>query len=132
MDILKALSTLSMIASSITAIIACLLLISKPLRNYLLNKMIKQTEDKEQKEMIRNIHKTLIDHIEKNSLQNEALMSLLRTNITNTYYKYINCESVPMYVKENLVKEYCIYHQFNGNGFIDVIYEELMAKPPIN
>jgi hypothetical protein len=126
MDILEVLKTLAVFAGSITTIFGCLLLFIKPIRTWVSNGIKKNTEDKEQKELIMRMNETLEKHMEQYDLQNEALLSMLRDNITKTYYKFISIGEIPCYERENLVKQYCIYHKMNGNSYIDIIYEELL------
>jgi len=126
MDVLDVLKTLAVFAGSITTIFGCLLLFIKPIRIWVGNGIKKNTEDKEQKELIKQMYDTLQKHMDQYDLQNEALLSMLRDNITKTYYKFIKLGEIPCYERENLVKQYCIYHKMNGNSYIDIIYDELI------
>lgn len=126
MDVLDVFKTLAVFAGSITTIFGCLILFIKPIRKWVGNSIKKNTEDKEQKELIKQMYDTLQKHMDQYDLQNEALLSMLRDNITKTYYKFIKLGEIPCYERENLVKQYCIYHKMNGNSYIDIIYQELI------
>ena len=47
------------------------------------------------------------------------------------YYKYTRRNGLPNYERENLVKIYSCYHAMHGNSYVDLIYEELLALPPV-
>lgn len=125
------------VAGAISAIFTLLILASKTIRTWFVDMVSKKAKEKQHEKMMLEIHNTLKEHIEQdkesrkelkltNELQNEALLSLLRNNITHAYYKWMKLEYIPSYEKENLIKQYNVYHNLNGNSFIDEIYKEML------
>ena len=63
-------------------------------------------------------------HLSEDVLQHDALICLLRSNITSKYYVYNSVGSVPIYEKENVNYMYQQYKKMGGNSYID----ELVTK----
>ena len=63
-------------------------------------------------------------HLSEDVLQHDALICLLRSNITSKYYVYNSVGSVPIYEKENVNYMYQQYKKMGGNSYI----EELVIK----
>lgn len=63
-------------------------------------------------------------HLSEDVLQHDALICLLRSNITSKYYVYNSVGSVPIYEKENVNYMYQQYKKMDGNSYID----ELVIK----
>lgn len=54
-----------------------------------------------------------------------ALMTMLQSNLTNTYYVYENMKTIPDYVYKNWVNMLKIYEQLGGNDYIHVLAEKM-------
>lgn len=67
----------------------------------------------------------LIKKIKSYSAQNEALMILLQSNLTNTYFAYDHIKQIPDYVYRNWVNELAIYEKLGGNEFVHVLAEKI-------
>lgn len=122
MELLK---TVAMYAGWIITTITCLSLIIKPIRHGIADIINKKVEETENKTIIKEIRDTLQTHIEKDEIVNESTLALLRDNITKKYYRYLDKREMPSYERENLIKQYDIYHKMHGNSYIDIVYEEM-------
>jgi len=122
------------IAGSIITIITLIMLIVKPTRNTFIKCIKKTSKVNENDKIIFEMNEMLKKHIEQDinkkevmALQSEALLCVLRSEITDTYYKYITIKQLRTYERENLVKSYNIYHSLNGNSYVTIIYDEMMT-----
>jgi len=87
------------VAGAITAIMALLIVIFKPIRRYL-----------------QRVFGT-----------NKAQLALMRSEITSIYYKYLPSKSLPIYVRENLIMLNSVYVEAGGNCYIKTIFNDMMA-----
>ena len=55
----------------------------------------------------------------------EGVKCLLRSQITDVYYRYKEEESLPEYERENVDRLYEAYKALRGNSFIEDIYKEM-------
>lgn len=123
---------------SISAIIALVVLVVKPLRSKFVDWITKTSNRDELNAKIDNLTELVEKQVEQNEQQrieldkqSEALMCSLRTSILSTYYAYYNKESIPLFEKECFAKSCETYFSMNGNSFVHTCYEEIMAKPTI-
>lgn len=94
MELLK---TATQIAGSITGIVAALVLLIKPLREWVLGtKAIR-----------------------------EGQKCLLRHNMLHIYYKHHDEKQIRQYEYEDFIYQYKAYKAQKGNSFIDKIYSEI-------
>lgn len=61
----------------------------------------------------------------ENKTQSEAIKSLLRTSMVNTYYAYKKSKRIPYYEKESWYAEFECYTKLGGNSFIKDIKKEI-------
>lgn len=61
----------------------------------------------------------------ENETQSEAIKSLLRASMVNTYYMYKSNKKIPYYEKESWYLEYESYKKLGGNSFIDDLKKEI-------
>lgn len=54
----------------------------------------------------------------KDNLQNAALMILLQSNLTNTYFAYEKIGEIPDYIYQNWLNELKVYERLGGNSYI--------------
>jgi len=95
---------ISIIASTVVSVAACLTVVIKPFREWAFG--IKQrNKDVES--------------------QNEGVKCLLRSEITRIYYVHLESRELREFQFENLEKLYLAYKALNGNSFIDKIYKEM-------
>lgn len=58
-------------------------------------------------------------------LQNRALLTLLKNNLTSTYFVYNELKTIPDYVYQNFLDELNVYESLGGDGFIHKIAEKM-------
>ena len=58
-------------------------------------------------------------------LLKEALMTMLQSNLTNTYYVYESNETIPDYVYKNWLNMLKMYEQLGGDDYIHVLAEKI-------
>jgi ribosomal protein L10 len=59
--------------------------------------------------------------------ENKAQLAMLRNNITEIYYEYLESESLPVYIKENLVLLNNAYVESGGNAYIQSIVKDMLT-----
>lgn len=58
-------------------------------------------------------------------LQNKALMTLLRNDLTSTYFIYNEVKKIPDYVYQNFLDELEVYESLQGDGFVHNIAKKM-------
>ena len=58
-------------------------------------------------------------------LQNRALLTLLKNNLTSTYFVYNELKQIPDYVYQNFLDELEVYESLGGDGFIHKIAKKM-------
>lgn len=66
---------------------------------------------------------------DKSKARDDAVRSLLRTEIISMCHKSIKQGYIPLYNRENLVDMLKSYKALNGNGAVKALYEEAMELP---
>ena len=74
---------------------------------------------------IRNYKKKLQDKHEESIMLKEALMTMLQSNLTNTFYVYDSKKKIPDYVYRNWNNSKEIYEKLGGNDYIHVLSEKM-------
>ena len=59
------------------------------------------------------------------NLQNIALQTLLKSQLTNVYFVYSELQKIPDYVYQNFLDMLQVYESLNGNGFVHTIAEKM-------
>lgn len=54
-----------------------------------------------------------------------ALMTMLQSNLTNTYYVYESMQEIPDYILQNWLNSMSIYEKLGGNGYMHVLAEKI-------
>ncbi|MCM1329454.1 MAG: hypothetical protein NC253_08455 [Ruminococcus sp.] len=133
---MEIISTIASYCGSISAIIALVVLIIKPLRKKFIEWIAKTSDKTLINDKIDNLTKLVQKQVEQNETQqkeldkqSEALMCSLRTNILSVYYKYYLADKIPLFTKECFAKSCETYFNMNGNSFVRQCYEEIMKKP---
>ena len=123
---------------SISAIIALVVLVVKPVRNKFVDWISKTSNRDELNSKIDNLTELVEKQVAQNEQQrieldkqSEALMCSLRTNILSTYYAYYNKENIPLFEKECFAKSCETYFSMNGNSFVHSCYDEIMKLPTV-
>lgn len=75
--------------------------------------------------VIRNYKNELKREKENEKIQNLALKSLLKSNLTNIYFVYSELKEIPDYAYENFLDMLEVYEGLGGNGFIHTLAEKM-------
>ena len=65
----------------------------------------------------------------RDTIQEEALKCLLRSNITSKYYVYSELREIPYYEKENVDRMFEQYKNMGGNSYVETIVREINQLP---
>ncbi len=74
---------------------------------------------------IQGYKKKLKENKEKENIQNVALLTLLKGNLTNTYFVYSELKKIPDYAYQNFLDTLAVYESLGGNGFIHKIAKKM-------
>ena len=131
-------NTIASYCGSISAIIALIVLVVKPVRNKFVDWITKTSNRDELNSKIDNLTELVEKQVAQNEQQrieldkqSEALMCSLRTNILSTYYAYYNKENIPLFEQECFAKSCETYFSMNGNSFVHSCYDEIMKLPTV-
>ena len=75
--------------------------------------------------VIKNYKYRLKQKTENEKLQNIALQSLLRNQLTNTYFVYNELKQIPDYAYQNFLDMLQVYEKLDGDGFIHTIAKKM-------
>lgn len=75
--------------------------------------------------LIKSYRKKLKDNKEESDMLKEALMTMLQSNLTNTFYVYDTKKQIPDYVYRNWNNSKEIYEKLGGNDYIHVLSEKM-------
>jgi hypothetical protein len=74
---------------------------------------------------IKGYKKAIKKKDEENNLTKEALMTMLQSSLTNTYYVYKEIGKIPDYVYRNWLNQLAIYEKLGGDDYIHTIAEKM-------
>lgn len=74
---------------------------------------------------IKDYKKKLKTKDEEVNLTKEALMTMLQSSLTNTYYVYKEIGKIPDYVYRNWLNQLKIYERLGGDDYIHVLAEKI-------
>ena len=111
------LQTIAGYCTSISAIVALVVLVVKPLRNKFVS-WISKTSDR--------------DGINELDKQSKALQCSLRNSILVIFNSRMKLGYMTIYEKQNIAKLYSEYQNLGGNSFVSEIVEELNNLPVKN
>lgn len=75
--------------------------------------------------IIKNYKKKLQDKHEESAVLKEALMTMLQSNLTNTFYVYEREKKIPDYIYRNWNNSKEIYTKLGGNDYIHVLSDKM-------
>ncbi len=75
--------------------------------------------------VIKNYKKRLENKTSNEELQNIALKTLLKSQLTNTYFVYNELKKIPDYVYENFLDILKVYEMLGGNSYIHTIARKM-------
>lgn len=58
-------------------------------------------------------------------VQNEALLTMLQSQLTNTYFVYEKLGEIPDYVYRNWLNMLSIYEKLGGNDYVHILAEKM-------
>lgn len=61
----------------------------------------------------------------KNDSLKQAIMTMLQSNISNTYFLYDEVKAIPDYLYRNTLNEFKAYKQLGGNEYVDNIMDKM-------
>lgn len=62
---------------------------------------------------------------ENENIQNVALQTLLKSQLTNTYFVYNELKTIPDYVYQNFLDMLSVYESLGGNSYIHTIAKKM-------
>ena len=135
---MELITTIASWCGSISAIIALIVLIVKPVRTKFVDWISKTSNRDELNAKIDNLTELVEKQVEQNEnqkleleKQSDALMCSLRTSILSTYYQYHTSDAIPILEKECFAKSCETYFAMGGNSFVHGCYDEIMKLPTI-
>lgn len=75
--------------------------------------------------LLKNYKKRLEDKEQETEMVKEAMLTMLQSNLTNTYYVYENQEEIPDYVYKNWLNSLKIYEKLGGDDYIHVLADKM-------
>lgn len=76
---------------------------------------------------IKNYKDKLKDKEKSENIQNLALQTLLRSQLTNIYFVYSELKKIPDYAYQNFLEMLKVYEGLDGDGFIHNIAQKMEA-----
>jgi hypothetical protein len=67
----------------------------------------------------------LINYKKKNDGLKNAIMTMLQSNISNTFFLYEPSQSIPDYQYKNVLNEHKAYKQLGGNDYIEHVMRKM-------
>ena len=132
-------NTIASYCGSISAIIALVVLVVKPIRNRFVDWITKTSNRDELNSKIDNLTELVEKQVAQNDVinaelkkQSMALQASLRNSILDIYNDSIAKGHMTMFEKQNLSKLFCEYKNLQGNSFICDLVNELNDMPVKN
>lgn len=132
-------NTIASYCGSISAIIALVVLIVKPVRSKFVDWITKTSNRDELNTKIDNLTELVEKQVAQNDIinaelqkQSMALQASLRNSILVIYNDSIAKGHMTMFEKQNLSKLFCEYKNLQGNSFICDLVNELNDMPVKN
>ena len=74
---------------------------------------------------IKNYKKKLKNKQEESDMLKVAMMTMLQSNLTNTYFGYEKIKEIPDYIYRNWLNSLAIYEKLGGNDYVHVLAEKM-------
>lgn len=75
--------------------------------------------------VIKNYKKRLKDKEDNEKIQNVALLTMIQSNLTNTYFVYNELKQIPDYVLRNWNNLFEIYQKLGGNDYCHALKKKM-------
>ena len=132
-------NTIASYCGSISAIIALIVLVVKPVRNRFVDWVTKTSNRDELNTKIDNLTGLVEKQVEQNDIinaelqkQSMALQATLRNSILDIYNARMQTGFITMYEKQNLAELFKQYEALDGNCFVHNCVDELNNLPVKN
>ena len=132
-------NTIASYCGSISAIIALIVLVVKPIRDRFVTWVTKTSNRDELNTKIDNLTGLVEKQVEQNDIinaelkkQSMALQATLRDSILNIYNSRMKTGFITMYEKQNLAELFKQYEALDGNCFVHNCVDELNSLPVKN
>ena len=132
-------NTIASYCGSISAIIALIVLVVKPIRNRFVIWVTKTSNRDELNTKIDNLTGLVEKQVEQNDIinaelqkQSMALQATLRNSILDIYNTRMQTGFITMYEKQNLAELFKQYEALGGNCFVHNCVDELNSLPVKN
>lgn len=74
---------------------------------------------------IKDYKKKLKENKEEAEMLKIAMMTMLQSNLTNTYFAYEKMKEIPDYIYRNWLNSLAIYEKLGGDDYIHTIAEKM-------
>lgn len=74
---------------------------------------------------IKNYKKKLKNKQDESDMLKVAMMTILQSNLTNTYFAYEKIKEIPDYIYRNWLNSLAIYEKLGGNDYVHVLAEKM-------
>lgn len=132
-------NTIASYCGSISAIIALIVLVVKPIRDRFVTWVTKTSNRDELNSKIDNLTGLVEKQVEQNDIinaelqkQSMALQATLRNSILDIYNTRMQTGFITMYEKQNLAELFKQYEALDGNCFVHNCVDELNSLPVKN
>ena len=132
-------NTIASYCGSISAIIALIVLVVKPIRNKFVDWVTKTSNRDELNTKIDNLTELVEKQVAQNDIinaelqkQSMALQATLRNSILDIYNTRMQTGFITMYEKQNLAELFKQYEALDGNCFVHNCVDELNNLPVKN
>ena len=132
-------NTIASYCGSISAIIALIVLVVKPIRNKFVDWVTKTSNRDELNTKIDNLTELVEKQVAQNDIinaelqkQSMALQATLRNSILDIYNTRMQTGFITMYEKQNLAELFKQYEALDGNCFVHNCVDELNSLPVKN
>ena len=132
-------NTIASYCGSISAIIALIVLVVKPIRDRFVTWVTKTSNRDELNTKIDNLTGLVEKQVEQNDIinaelqkQSMALQATLRNSILDIYNTRMQTGFITMYEKQNLAELFKQYEALDGNCFVHNCVDELNSLPVKN
>ena len=75
--------------------------------------------------VIKGYKNKLKDKTTNEMLQNVAIKTILKSQLTKTYFVYSELKQIPDYVYQDFLDMLKVYESFNGNGFVHTLAKKM-------
>lgn len=125
---------------AITALVASIIGVVRPMRNWFMNIVYKHDRIAKLEDAVEKINKFTDEYADKLqekfehdkitlNLLKEAITAVTRNDITEIYNKAIEQGYIGDYDRENLEKMYIAYTDLGGNSYVHVIHDQMLKMP---